>query len=303
MYITEIEYNIGIDLGGTKTEIIILNKENQIITRKRIPTRKNTYQDILDTILELYKYALHFIDKNKKYTIGIGIPGIIDNNTQTVINANTTVLIGNPLKDDLQNIFNHEIYIENDANCFAYAETISGATRNYNNVFGIILGTGCGGGIILNKKIYKGRHGIAGEWGHFSIDPNGPQCWCGNFGCIETLISGSGIENQYYQKTNQYLKCHEIIQLAKKNIAPAKEIFDRFLENFGRAIGGIISFFDPDAIVIGGGLSNIDELYTVGIEKIKKYAFYHNLNTPILKNQLGDSAGVYGAAWLWKLEI
>jgi len=294
-------FKIGIDLGGTKTEVILLDPENQILLRERIPTQKETYEQILNGIkflIDKAKYILHTNYKNPDFTIGIGIPGIVDQITEKVINANTTILIGNPLKKDLEKLLDHPVIIENDANCFALAESIAGIAKDYQNVFGIIMGTGCGGGLIINKKIYKGMHGIAGEWGHFSIDPNGPLCWCGNRGCIETFISGSGIENQYFKKTGEYLKVPEILQNAKKNKEPAKTIFDEFLENFGRAVGGIISVFDPEVIVIGGGLSNIEELYTIGYEKVKRYAFYHSVRTPLLKNQLGDSAGVFGAAWL-----
>lgn len=290
-------YQIGIDLGGTKTEIALILKE-KILIRKRIPTKKDTYESILETIFQLFLEVKKEIPSGAKYTIGIGIPGILDPLTEKVINANTTILIGNYLKKDLEEKLQHQVYIENDANCFALAESIMGCAKDFQNVFGIILGTGCGAGIVLNKKIYKGRNGIAGEWGHFSINPNGPKCWCGNQGCIELYISGSGLENQYFQKANQKLSAQEIVNLARKNDTIAKEIFDLFLENFGRAVGGIISILDPDVVVLGGGLSNIDELYTIGYEKVKKYAFHHNLTTPLLKNQLGDSSGVIGAAWL-----
>jgi fructokinase len=295
------KFKIGIDLGGTKTEIILLDSENKILYRERIKTQKDTYQNIIKGICYLIEKAMNILKnliENPTYSIGIGIPGIIDQNTQKVINANTTILIGHPLKEDLEKILNKEITIENDANCFVLAESIAGATKDYQNVFGIIMGTGCGGGLIINKKIYKGFHGIAGEWGHFSIDPNGPLCWCGNRGCIETFISGSGLEKKYKLLTGENLQVPEIVQKAKENHIIAKKVFDEFLEQFGRAVGGIISILDPDAIVLGGGLSNIDDLYTIGYEKIKKYAFYHNIITPLLKNKLGDSAGVFGAAWL-----
>ncbi|GIX42157.1 MAG: sugar kinase [Leptospiraceae bacterium] len=294
-------YKIGVDLGGTKTEVILLDPENNVLLRERIPTRKDTYENILNGICYLIDKCINHLKINYgevEYNIGIGIPGIIDQKTQKVINANTTILIGNTLQKDLENRLQHKIKIDNDANCFVLAETIAGATKDYHNVFGIIMGTGCGGGLVINKQIYKGFHGIAGEWGHFSIHPEGPLCWCGNKGCIETFISGSGLENLYYNETGESLKVPDIVKKARNHLQPAKKIFEQFLDNFGRAVGGIISIFDPDAIVIGGGLSNIDELYTIGYEKVKKYAFYHDIKTPILKNQLGDSAGVFGAAWL-----
>ncbi|MCS7205351.1 MAG: ROK family protein [Leptospiraceae bacterium] len=292
------EYRVGIDLGGTKTEILLLNSNQEVLLRERIPTDKSSYESILHTIQNLYKKALSHIPSGKEFTLGMGIPGIIDPETDVVINANTTILIGKPLKKDLEALLEHPIFIENDANCFALAEAMAGAGKEFSFVFGVIMGTGCGGGFVMDKKIHRGRHGIAGEWGHFSIDPSGEQCWCGNRGCIETLISGSGVENQYYKLTKEKISMKEIVERAKKSLSPAKEVFEKFLDDYGRAVGGIISTFDPDVIVLGGGLSNIEELYTIGYEKVKKYTFYHNVKTPIKKNQLGDSAGVFGAAWL-----
>ncbi len=295
------DYLIGIDLGGTKTEILLL-KDKEILFRKRNPTPRNDYDKIIQNIVNLVGEAQSLIPEKEDFSIGIGIPGILDTISETVINANTTTLIGKPLKKDLEELLQKQLFIENDANCFAYAETLAGATQNYSFVFGIIMGTGCGSGIIINKKIYHGKHGIAGEWGHFSIDPEGPQCWCGNKGCIETFISGGGIEKQYQALTHHYKTMDEIVKDARNGLPIAKSLFDKFLDNFGRAVGGIISILDPEAIVIGGGLSSIDELYTLGWEKVKQYAFHHNVQTPLLRNKLGDSAGVFGAAWLGKNE-
>lgn len=291
------KYQIGIDLGGTKTEIIVI-QDNKIIIRKRVQTKKESYESILSTISELIYTIKNEISFDSEYTLGIGIPGIYDTSTETVINANTTVLIGRNLKQDLENILQHSIFIENDANCFALAEATMGSAKEYQNIFGIIMGTGCGSGLIFNKKIYKGKHGIAGEWGHVSIDPNGPKCWCGKYGCIELYISGSGLEKQYFDLTQNKLKVPEILNLYRKGEIIAIKVFNQFLENFGRAVGGIISILDPDAVVLGGGLSNIEELYTLGYEKIKQYTFHPKITTPLLKNQLGDSAGVIGAALL-----
>lgn len=291
------KYQIGIDLGGTKTEIIVIQNQT-ILLRKRIPTKKDSYESILNTIVELFYIAKKDISFHSDFSLGIGIPGIYDFRTENVINANTTVLIGRNLKKDLEEKLQHPIFIENDANCFTLAEATLGAAKEYQNIFGIIMGTGCGGGIIINKKIYHGRHGIAGEWGHFSIDPNGPKCWCGNLGCIELYLSGSGLEKHYFNQTQTNRKLPEIIQLYREGDPIASQFFNQFLENFGRAVGGIISIIDPDVIVLGGGLSNIEELYTLGYERIKKYTFHPRITTPLLKNQLGDSAGVIGAALL-----
>ena len=158
------------------------------------------------------------------------------------------------------------------------------------------MGSGCGGGICIDGVVREGPHRIAGEWGHVSVDPHGAECYCGNRGCIETLISGSGVEAAFFQEYGQRLTMDEIVTQARGGESRCKKVFDRFLDDFGRCLGGLISILDPDAIILGGGLSNIEELYTEGKNRIKKYAFHDNVQTPILKNQLGDSAGVFGAA-------
>ena len=162
----------------------------------------------------------------------------------------------------------------------------------------MILGTGCGGGLCIDGQIHRGRHLIAGEWGHFSIDPAGERCWCGNAGCIETKISGAGAARAFKRKYNEEIRFEEVVGRHRNGDPKAADIFNQFLENFGRSVGGLISLLDPDAIVIGGGLSNIEELYTDGVDRVRRYAFHEHVETPILKNQLGDSAGVYGAAWI-----
>jgi fructokinase len=160
------------------------------------------------------------------------------------------------------------------------------------------MGTGCGGGIAINGVVREGPHRIAGEWGHYCVDPAGAECYCGKRGCVETLISGSGVENAYHREYGERLAMDEIVALARDNELRCRRIFDRFLDDFGRCLGGIISVLDPDAVILGGGLSNIDELYTTGIERVRHYAFHDDLRTPIVKNGLGDSAGVFGAAWI-----
>ena len=294
------EWKIGIDLGGTKTECILLDHNGKEIWRKRLPTpREKGYEAILDNIAALISETKENIpEQSQSYTVGMGIPGIIDERSGLVMNANTTVLIGNPLRKDLEKKISHSVRIENDANCFALAECKSGAATGYRTVFGVIMGTGCGGGLFINGKIHEGFHGIAGEWGHFSIDPDGTQCWCGNKGCIETKISGSGVEKAFESRFGIKKSMDEIISGYREGEKNSTEIILQFYDDFGRALGGLISILDPEAVVIGGGLSNIDELYSEGIEKVKKYVFHKDLQTPILKNKLGDSAGVFGAAWI-----
>jgi fructokinase len=188
--------------------------------------------------------------------------------------------------------------IRNDADCFALAECRRGAGQEYGLVFGVIMGTGCGGGICINGEVREGPHRIAGEWGHFSVDPEGMFCYCGNRGCVETKISGSGVERAFGSRYGRNLTMEEIVTGARAGDGECREAFDRFLNDFGRCLGGLISILDPDAVVLGGGLSAIDELYTAGVERVRHYAFHGDLRTPILRNRLGDSAGVFGAAWI-----
>jgi fructokinase len=296
-------YQIGIDLGGTKTETILFNPAGEELHRTRVPTPRNenkakNYHAILDTVHRLILDTANQIPSTGKYTVGIGIPGTINRDTHLVQNANTTSLRGRPFKSDLEKCLNGKISMENDANCFTLAESVAGAAKGYGIVLGIIMGTGCGGGICIQGNIHTGSQNIAGEIGHFSMNPKGPRCWCGNRGCIETKLSGTGVENAFYEKFNTRRKMTDIVQGYRSNDSRCVKVFLQFLEDFGRCIGGLISILDPDAIVLGGGLSNIDELYSQGVEKVRHYAFHEHIQTPILKNSFGDSAGVYGAAWI-----
>jgi fructokinase len=296
-------YRIGIDLGGTKTETILFNPGGEVLHRKRVPTPRDedkvkNYHAILGTVQELILDTAKQIPSASQYTIGIGIPGTINRETHLVQNANTTALRDRPFKSDLEKCLNGKISMENDANCFTLAESIAGSARGYGIVLGIIMGTGCGGGICMHGKIHTGSQNIAGEIGHFSIDPNGSKCWCGNRGCIETKLSGTGVENAFHEAFHERLKMTDIVQGYRNSDSRCVKVFHRFLDDFGRCIGGLISILDPDVIIIGGGLSNIEELYSRGVEKVRRYAFHRYVQTPILKNSLGDSAGVYGAAWI-----
>lgn len=295
------KYKIGIDLGGTKTEAILLNPDKKEIYRKRIQTPASTgYEAIINSLNKLITNTENNIPSGAEYTIGIGIPGSINTDNGFVQNANTTCLIGKPLKEDMENILCRKIAIENDANCFTVAEAVEGAAKGYSLVFGVIMGTGCGGGICIDGKVREGNHSIAGEWGHFSVDPNGAVCYCGNKGCIETKISGGGVEAAYFKKYGTRMIMKDIVEGYRSKEPSCITIFESFLDDFGRCLGGLISILDPDAVVLGGGLSNIPELYTKGYNSIKKYAFHSNIRTPVLQNKLGDSAGVFGAAWIGK---
>lgn len=287
-------YRIGIDLGGTKIEGACLDDKLQVIQRKRIPTnQQNGYHSIVNSIVSLVEELTKNISN---YTIGICTPGAISKKTGLIKNSNTQCLIGMPLKDDLQKSLNRKIAMDNDANCFAMAEATMGAATGYNVVFGVIIGTGVGGGIIINGKTHRGRTYIAGEWGHHTLHQNGNRCYCGRFGCVETYISGPALEKRWTELTAKSEPLPNIIK--DLNSAEAQQWKNEFLDNFGTSLANVIDILDPDAIVLGGGVSNIDFLYTEGRDAVYGKVFSDLVDTPILKNKLGDSAGVFGAALL-----
>ncbi len=289
---------IGIDLGGTKIELVILNKGQQEIYRKRIPTQQeNGYQAILGKIEQLYQEALSAIN-HQSHTLGMGIPGAISAKTRLVKNANTQCLNGKPLKEDIEALLKHPVAVQNDANCFTLAEALLGAGRGKRIVFGVIMGTGCGGGIAIDGRVHSGMQGIAGEWGHIQIDPAGPKCYCGKRGCVETYISGGGLQKIYQGRFGESVSVQEIVAGFRNCEPSASMVFNEFLGHFGIALSNVIDILDPDIVVLGGGLSNIEELYTLGREEVSKLIFSDGLETPIVKNKLGDSAGVLGAAMI-----
>ncbi len=288
-------FKIGIDLGGTKIETIILNAEGVEVYRNRVLTLQDRgYAAIVQTLAECYSNAVTIIH-NAPHTFGIGTPGSISRTTGLMKNSNTLCLNGKPFQRDLQKLINRPVAIENDANCFAMAEAAVGAGAGKNVVFGVIMGTGCGGGIIIKNTVLRGLQSLGGEWGHTTIDSNGPLCYCGKRGCVESYISGTGISDRFYDLTGKKLPAKHILE---SKLAEAVEVKDLFFEQFGRALSNIISILDPDIIVLGGGLSNYAPLYTTGIECVEKYMFSDSLETPIVKNKTGDSAGVVGAAWI-----
>ena len=288
-------YKIGIDLGGTKIETIVLDTNGHEIYRDRIPTNQERgYASIIEKLAQSYSKAVTVIGGNK-HTFGIGTPGSVSDKTGLMKNSNTLCLNGKPLVRDLEKMINKSVAIENDANCFAMAEASMGVGRGKNIVFGVIIGTGCGGGFVIHNKVLKGLQNLSGEWGHTTIDSKGPQCYCGKNGCVETYISGTGISNRYFDLTGKRLPAIHILESTQEAALQVKELF---FEQFGRALSNIINSIDPDVIVLGGGLSNFLPLYEEGIERVKKYIFSDELVTPILKNKTGDSAGVIGAAWI-----
>ena len=284
---------IGIDLGGTKTEGIILNDNLEPIERKRIPTPQNDYNAILNSVVDLVN---DLKTKTNDSTIGICTPGAISKKTGLIKNSNTQCLIGMPLKEDLEKALGKKVSMENDANCFAMAEAKMGAAKDYDVVFGVIMGTGVGGGIVINKKIHHGRTNIAGEWGHHTLHQNGNKCYCGKNGCVETYISGPALEKRWNELTGKKDSLPQIIQ--KLGDDKAIQWKNEFLHNFGTALANVIDILDPDAIVLGGGVSNVSFLYDEGKKAVYDSVFSDLVDTPILKNQLGDSAGVFGASLL-----
>ena len=286
---------IGIDLGGTKIEGILTDENYKSITRKRIPTNQEEgYNSILESIKNLVLELVQ--ESNDKVSIGVCTPGALSLSSGLIKNSNTQCLIGKDLQNDLKNILHYNISIENDANCFALAEAKLGAGKNSNLVFGVIMGTGIGGGIIIDGKIHHGRTNVAGEWGHHCLHPEGNICYCGNKGCVETYISGPALEKKWSNLTNQKQPLPEIIKSSHNpNFSNWKK---SFLDDFGLSLANVIDILDPDVIVLGGGVSNIDFLYNEGKNSIYEKVFSDIVDTPITKNELGDSAGVFGACML-----
>ena len=293
---------IGIDLGGTKTEAILLDNTGKEIFRKRIEKIKN-YKGTIEGI----KLLVDEIEKNyqKVESVGIGMPGIVSKETSLVKNANSIWLNGNPLKKDLTKYLNREVNIENDANCFALSEAVDGAGKDYKVIFGVIIGTGTGGGIIINKKIIQGMNQIGGEWGHTPL-PNrtlddkkySSPCFCGLEGCMETYVSGPGFTDIYNKRNNQNFNSHQIIESFKLGNDLAILALNNYINHLARGLAIVINILDPEIIVLGGGMSNIDFIYEKINSELKKYVVSDTLKTKVVKNFHGDSGGVRGAAWL-----
>ena len=287
---------IGIDLGGTKIEGIFLDDKFNVIERTRIPTQQEKgYNSIINSIVSL----VNSLKKNPGDTVSIGVsaPGAISKKTGLIKNSNTRCLIGMPLKEDLEQALKQKIALDNDANCFTIAEATLGAAKEYNVVFGIIMGTGVGRGIVINGNLHRGRTNIAGEWGHHTLRIDGNKCYCGKLGCVETYISGPALEKRWTSITGKT----EALPLIIQNIDNTKSGLKwkkEFLENFAIGLANVIDILDPDVIVLGGGVSNIPFLYDEGRDYVYDKVFSDLVETPILKNQLGDSAGVFGASLL-----
>jgi len=292
---------IGIDLGGTKTESIIIDKDGNEIERLRKDTPKN-YDGTIDIICDLVSHMEKKFEKNCK--IGIGTPGALSKETNCIKGGNSTWLNGRPLKKDIELRLNRKIFLENDANCFALSEAYDGAGSSQETVFGVILGTGVGGGLVINKKIINGYNNISGEWGHNQMPLesndkwNRHDCYCGKKGCIETYLSGTGFSKHFYDQYNANLDAKIIQKNANEGDEKSLEFIYQYLDYLARGLSQVINIVDPGVIVLGGGVSNMKQIYENINSKLKKYVFSDTVNTKVLKNKFGDSSGVRGAASL-----
>ena len=295
---------IGIDLGGTKTEVAVLAGDGAVLFRHRQATPRDDYTAILDTIQALVDEAIAHTGIARPQAIGCGIPGCLDPDTHKVRGANTLVLNGQSFQADLEQRLQCRVPVQNDANCLAVSEAVDGAGRGCAVVFAAILGTGCGGGIALDGKAWQGRHAIAGEWGHNPLPwPSAeelqvPPCWCGLSGCLETWISGTGFARDHAFANGGELSAVQIVHAMRSGDKAASQSFERYLNRLGRALAQVVNLLDPDCIVLGGGMSNVDEIYPAIQAQMLPYTFSKTVRTPVIKALHGDSSGVRGAAWL-----
>ncbi len=294
---------LGIDLGGTKIEVLIITEDGAELLRERVATPKNTYQEIINAISALVLKSEK--QAQQKCTIGICTPGSLSPKTALMRNSNTTCLNDQPFKKDLENALGREVRMANDANCFALSEAIDGAAKDACSVFGVIVGTGTGGGLVINKNVLCGTNAIAGEWGHnplpWPVDGELAltKCWCGQNGCIETFLSGPGLEKNYQYVTQKKVKAENIFRLAEQGDLEAEEIVTRYENQMARALAHIINIVDPDSIVLGGGISNVQRLYQNVPKLWSKWIFSDCVHTELVQAKFGDASGVRGAAWLW----
>ncbi|HKU97958.1 MAG TPA: ROK family protein [Vineibacter sp.] len=296
---------IGIDLGGTKIEGIVLSDDGSEITRRRIATPSGTYDDILQTIGDLVLGLER--QAGAPCSVGVGTPGAISPATGLIKNANSTRLIGHPLDRDLERLLARPVRVANDANCFAVSEATDGAAAGADVVFGVILGTGVGGGLVVGGRPVAGAQAIAGEWGHnplpapYDDERPGPHCYCGRHGCIETWLSGPSLARQHEALTGRRLDAHAVAEAAEAGDADAVSVIERYCHRLARSLGTVINLLDPDAIVLGGGVSGIATLYRRVPALWNRFIFSEpgHVRTRLLPPRHGDSSGVRGAAWLW----
>ena len=298
---------IGVDVGGTKIEAIALDAKGTELQRIRTATPKGDYAGTIAAIVGLVNELETLTGQTG--TVGVGIPGTIVPATGLVKNANSTWLNGKPLQKDLSAALGREVRCANYANCFAISEATDGAAKGYEVVFGVIFGTGCGGGVTFDGRIHNGPNGLAGEWGHTPLpwvsatEFPGPLCYCGQHGCLETWISGTGLEWDFARTSSRNLRGVEIVQAAEAGDVEAQQALERLIDRMARGLSTVVNVLDPDVFVLGGGLSNLGRLYDGELaNRLRDYGFGGGVETPILKNLHGDSSGVRGAAWLWPLQ-
>lgn len=300
---------IGVDLGGTKTEVIALADDGKTCFRHRVATPRNDYSGTLQTIARLVEQAEQAI--GCQGSVGVGIPGTLSPLTGTVKNANSVWLNGQALDKDLSALLQRPVRIANDANCLAVSEAVDGAGAGSNLVFAIIIGTGCGAGVAINGRVHAGRNGNAGEWGHNPLPWQDDEerlfqqdvpCYCGKSGCIETFISGTGFATDYHRITGRTCNGETIVSLARQGDLQAEQALRRYERRLAKSIAHVVNLMDPDVVVLGGGMSNVPRLYQSLPELIAPWVFGHEFSTPIRQAAHGDASGVRGAAWLWPLE-
>ena len=303
----EIECRIGVDVGGTKIEGIAIARDGHVLTRERVGTPRDigneTYRAILVTIRDLIIEMESNIGLSG--SVGVGIPGTLSTSTGLVKNANSNALIGHPLDRDLEDLLRRPVRLQNDANCFAISESTDGASTGADSMFGVILGTGTGGGIVIHNILLTGANSITGEWGHNPLpwprndELPGPDCYCGKRGCIETFLSGPGLQLSYWRRTGIRIKAEEISRRADAGEQHAIAVLTIYEDRLARGLASTINLLDPEVIVLGGGLSNIGRLYDNVPRQWNDYVFSDNVRTTLVKAYHGDSSGVRGAAWLW----
>lgn len=297
---------IGVDMGGTKIEAIALDASGETLARRRVATPAHDYAAIVNAVATLVRDVEH--DIGRRCAVGVGAPGSISPHSGLIRNSNTLVINGKPLGVDLAHALARPVRVANDANCFALSEAIDGAGRGASVVFGVILGTGVGGGVIVDGKILEGRNRVAGEWGHTPLpwmttdEYPGEPCFCGHRGCIETFLCGGGLSREDRKRSSGLRVASEIAAKALDGEAAARASLDRYQDRLARALAMVVDIIDPDVIVLGGGLSNISQLYEGLAARVGENVLTDAFETKILRNAHGDSGGVRGAAWLWRAE-
>jgi len=293
---------IGIDLGGTKIEGIALDESGNDLVRYRIATPAGDYAGTIQAITELVSYIENVIQCTG--SVGIGTPGTLSPATGLLRNSNSVCMNDNPVKADIEKLLKREVRMSNDANCFALSEATDGAAKGVAVVFGVIIGTGTGGGIVVNGKVLTGANSVAGEWGHNPLpwpkenELPGPNCYCGKQGCIETFLSGPGLSHDFYSVTSETKTAVEIVGLAASGSSLAEDCLQRYEHRLARGLSNVINLLDPDVIVLGGGMSNVQRLYKNVPEIWREFVFSDVVNTKLVPPMYGDSSGVRGAAWL-----